>query len=100
MGRFQQNRASIRPKKKKLPKPFRSRYLNQIRKTPKTLEQATKKDLLKRIAEAMTRLWGNLPDWIMERESTREQMFDAYKVWISEPFLKLYYEEYDDSEEM
>lgn len=100
MGRFQQKIGTIKPKQKKLPKPFRNRYLNQIRKTPKTLNQTTRKDLLKRIAEVMSRLWGNMPDWIMEREMTREKIFDAYKVWISEPFLKLYYEEYDDSEEM
>lgn len=100
MGRYQIVRKDVKPKIKKPPKPFRNRYLNNIRKIPKTLDQTTKKDLLKRIAEVMTRLWGNMPDWVMDRESTREQTFDAYKVWLSEPFVKLYYTEYDDSEEM
>ena len=98
MGRYINPRKDMTPKIKKPPKG--NRYLSRIKKIPKTLNETTKKDLLKRISEMMTRLWGSMPDWLMERESTREEMFDAYKIWISEPFVKLYYTEYDDSEEM
>ena len=99
MGRYKIIK-DMQPKQKKLPKPQRNRYMSHIRKIPKTLHQTPKKDLLKRIAEVMTRLWGNLPDWLMEKEYTREEQYDAFRVWISEPFVKLYYTEYDDSEEM
>ena len=98
MGRYQPVRKNQKPKRKKPPKG--NRYLSRIKKIPKTLNQTTRKDLLKRISEVMTRLWGNMPDWLMEKEYTRQEMYDAYKVWLSEPFMKLYYTEYDDSEEM
>ena len=100
MGRYIKPRKDMVCKTKKPPKPYRNRYLSRIKKIPKTLNQTTRKDLLKRISESMTRIWGNMPDWIMDMDTTREEMFVKYKAWISEPFVKLYYEEYDDSEEL
>lgn len=54
----------------------------------------TKGELLARIEEIMTRIWGRVPDAFFKGD------FDKYKAWISEPFLNLNYEEYDDSSEL
>ena len=61
---------------------------------PKTLEDCTKQDLLKRIQEVMTRIWGKLPD------DAVNWTYDKFKSWISLPFLYMDYDEYDDSYEI
>jgi len=63
-------------------------------KKPKTLEDMTREELLKRISEVGTRLLGKVPDWLFDKG------FDAYRIWIMEPFRYMFYEEYDDSDEM
>lgn len=100
MGRYKIVRKNMNPKVKKPPKPYRNRYLSHIRKIPKSLQDATKRDLLRRISECMTRIWATMPDWVMDSNYTRAEMFTRYKAWISESFVKLFYEEYNDSEEV
>lgn len=73
--------------------------LNRMKKKrakPQSLNSCNKDDLLRRIAEVMTRCWGKVPDAVI---SDRWD-FDNYKVWMTEPFTRLYYEEYDDSQEI
>lgn len=78
------------------------RYIKKInkmkrkREKPQSLNQCSKDDLLRRIAEVMTRAWGKVPDNVI----TEKWNFDNYKVWLTEPFVRLYYEEYDDSMEI
>jgi len=42
----------------------------------------------------MTRLWATVPDWMFHEN------FDTYKIWVSESFTCVDYEEYDDSSEL
>lgn len=65
-------------------------------KTPASLEQCTKQDLLRRIQECMTRMFGKMPDVVIS------EMWDDFKIktWFGTPFLYLHYEEYDDSREI
>lgn len=64
------------------------------RKNPNSLEECSRKELIRRIQEVMTRIWGNMPNDILEWD------FDRYRVWLSEPFCASEYEEYDDSEQV
>lgn len=71
------------------------RFLKKIMgKKPANLTECSKKELLKRIEEVMTRIWGNLPNDILDWK------LDNYRIWLSEPFLSLEYEEYDDREQI
>ncbi len=65
-------------------------------KIPESLEQCTKRNLLLRIQELMTRVWGKIPDSIISDNWD----WDKYKAWITTPFLYLQYTEYDDSREI
>jgi hypothetical protein len=62
----------------------------------KSLNQLSKQDLLKRIEEAMTRMMGKIPDSVI----SENWGWDKFKLWISEPFWAMNYEEYDDSREV
>jgi hypothetical protein len=63
---------------------------------PKSLNDCTKQDLLHRIQEVMTRLMGKIPDSVISENWD----WDKFKLWVSEPFWSLIYEEYDDSREI
>lgn len=66
------------------------------KKIPKSLEDCTKKDLLNRIQECMTRAWGKIPDEVMSDNWD----WDKFKAWVTTPFLYMSYEDYDDSREI
>lgn len=82
--------------------PKTGRYISKVEKIktkkalPKTLEDMTKQELLRRIRECMTRVWGKIPDIVISENWN----WDKFKAWISEPFIYLHYEEYDDSKEI
>ena len=94
MGRRYKIVKTQAPKRKKPPKP--NRYLQIAKKVPKSLEECTKKQLLERIQEVMTRAWGKLPDAVISDNWD----WDKYKAWITTPFLYMNYEDYDDSREI
>jgi len=82
--------------------PSTGKYVSKVNKLkakkeqPKTLEQCTKHDLLLRIQEVMTRLMGKIPNDVISDNWD----WDRFKLWVSEPFWRLSYEEYDDSREI
>lgn len=82
--------------------PKTGKYMTKVnkakakKKLPKDLTDCTKQDLLRRIQECMTRVWGKIPDDVISSNWD----WDKFKAWITTPFLYLHYEEYDDSREI
>jgi hypothetical protein len=84
-------------KKEHSEKYFKHRkYMGKKEQPRKSLNQLSKQDLLKRIEEAMTRMMGKIPDSVI----SENWGWDKFKLWISEPFWAMNYEEYDDSREV
>ena len=83
--------------------PKTGRFISKVEKVkkkkknrPPSLIHCSKQDLLRRIEEVMTRIWGKIPNDVI----TSNWDWDRFKAWITTPFLYLDYEEYDDSREI